>query len=341
MSLLKYFAYLLLFTNFSAGYVQAADTTDKISRLNSDNHERGRAIYNFRCYFCHGYSGDAKTLASTYLKPQPRDFTSLLPEQLKRKEMLHIVMKGREKTAMAGFANILTQQEVEWVVDFVRSEFIQAKRKNTQYHTKSNGWPNHQRYINAFPFATGIIKLDTPWEQLSIEQRAGKQQFLTSCISCHDRAKVKNEGPHWEPMAVSFPLKKNPLKIETDAISAASVYQQHEQSPAINKLSDKLKKGKKLYLENCAFCHAKDGTGRNWIGAFLQPHPRDLTKSNSGKKQNDNLIKVIENGLTGTTMPAWKSVLSKAEIKSIAAYVNEVFQKNSTLTNKHDKTIIE
>ncbi len=331
MSPLKYLAGLLIFANFSVGYVQA-DSTEKISDHDLNKHERGRAIYNFRCYFCHGYSGDAKTLASTYLKPQPRDFTSLLPGQLGRKEMLHVVMKGRNKTGMAGFANILTQQEIEWVVDFIRSEFIQAKRKNTQYHTKSNGWPNHERYVNAFPFATGLIKLDTPWEQLTVEQRRGKQRFLTSCISCHDRGKVKNEGLHWEAMAVSFPLKKNPLKIKTDTISGASVYQQHEQSPAIAELSKEGKKGKKLYLENCAFCHAKDGTGRNWIGAFLEPHPRDLTKSNLEIKQKDSLIYVIENGLAGTTMPAWKSVLSKAEIKSIAVYINEAFRKNSKLT---------
>ena len=326
MSLLKYFSCLIFFLTFSSAYAQT-DTTDKISAYNQKKHERGRVIYNYRCYFCHGYSGDAKTLASTYLKPQPRDFTSLLAEQLSREEMLHIVKEGRKKTGMAGFANILTQQEIEWVVDFVRSEFIQAKRKNTQYHTKSNGWPNHQRYANAFPFATGVIKLDTPWKQLSVEQRRGKQRFLTSCISCHDRAKVKNEGPHWEPMAVSYPLKKNPLKIEHDAISGASVYQQHEQSPVIAELSLEGKKGKSLYLKNCAFCHAKDGTGRNWIGTFLQPHPRDLTSSNFLKQQNYNLIYIIENGLPGTTMPAWKSVLSKTEIKSIAAYINEAFQK--------------
>ncbi len=92
-------------------------------------------------------------------------------------------------------------------------------------------------------------------------------------------------------------------------------------------LSQEGKKGKKLYLENCAFCHAKDGTGRNWIEAFLQPHPRDLTKSNLEIKQKDSLIYVIENGLTGSTMPAWKSVLSKAEMKSIAVYINEALQK--------------
>ena len=43
--------------------------------MKRERHERGRAIYNFRCYFCHGYSGDARTLAATYL--QSRGITHL------------------------------------------------------------------------------------------------------------------------------------------------------------------------------------------------------------------------------------------------------------------------
>ena len=42
-------------------------------------------------------------------------------------------------------------------------------------------------------------------------------------------------------------------------------------------LSARELRGQALFQENCAFCHAADGTGRNWIGSFLQPHPRDLT----------------------------------------------------------------
>ena len=38
-------------------------------------HEAGRRVYNFRCYFCHGYSGDARTLAASMVQPAPRDFT--------------------------------------------------------------------------------------------------------------------------------------------------------------------------------------------------------------------------------------------------------------------------
>ena len=61
----------------------------------SNRHEAGRAIYNYRCYFCHGYSGDARTLASTYLTPPPRDFTRSAPEALARDTMLRAVTGGR------------------------------------------------------------------------------------------------------------------------------------------------------------------------------------------------------------------------------------------------------
>ena len=36
----------------------------------------GKAIYRFYCYQCHAYSGNARTLSSTYLDPRPRDFTA-------------------------------------------------------------------------------------------------------------------------------------------------------------------------------------------------------------------------------------------------------------------------
>ena len=38
----------------------------------SNRHEAGRAIYNYRCYFCHGYSGDARTLADDPRVPGAR-----------------------------------------------------------------------------------------------------------------------------------------------------------------------------------------------------------------------------------------------------------------------------
>ena len=137
--------------------------------------EQGRKIYNYRCYFCHGYSGNAKTLTSTYLSPKPRDFSNSKPEDLPREYMIKIVTSGKENTAMHGFSRLLNEQEVGAVVDFVRDEFILHKRENTRYHTTENGWPDHDRYKPAYPFATGSIPLDKPAEQLSQQERQGRK----------------------------------------------------------------------------------------------------------------------------------------------------------------------
>ncbi len=78
-------------------------------------------------------------------------------------------------------------------------------RPNIINHTKENGWENHQKYAAAFPFANGEIPLDTPWAQLTEEQQQGRQLFMQSCISCHDRAVVMDEGAIWELRALSYP----------------------------------------------------------------------------------------------------------------------------------------
>src|SRR3569832_2889553 len=125
---------------------------------------RGQKIYNERCYICHGYSGDANTLAASYLNPRPRAFTQTNPAKLSREKMIDAVTHGRPNTAMKSFAQILSADDIAAVVDFVRITFMEKKGRNTAYHTPENGWPNHQRYAAAFPFALGEIPLDTPWE---------------------------------------------------------------------------------------------------------------------------------------------------------------------------------
>jgi len=157
--------------------------------------ERGRDIYNFHCYYCHGYSGDAKTLASSYLSPSPRDFTSLTPEKLGREKMIEEVRDGIRDTAMASFRNTLSMDEIAVVVDFIRDEFMLKKARNTWYHTPENGWANHERYSAAFPFARGEIPLDTPEDKLTPEQKSGKRLFMKTCISCHDSSNVSDKDP--------------------------------------------------------------------------------------------------------------------------------------------------
>jgi len=90
-------------------------------------------------------------------------------------------------------------------------------------------------------------------------------------------------------------------------------------------LSKQESKGEAIYQKNCAFCHAHDGTGRNWFGAFLHPHPRNLTGSEMDGMTWDRLKEIIKQGLPGSSMSAWKSVLSDDEMDAVIAYISRAF----------------
>jgi len=289
--------------------------------------ELGRKVYNYRCYFCHGYSGDAKTLAATYLAPAPRSFVDATPDALPRDAIERALREGRPGTAMKSFAGVVDERELVAVAAFVFDEFVTRKAPNTAYHTAENGWPDHARFRDAFAFATGEIALDTPWEQLTPAQTAGKQLFLSSCVSCHDRARVTDAGPAWSARPLSYPRAGfvfDPAA-PADAVSGASVYAKHDIAPRIANLTARQKRGERLYQENCAFCHAADGTGMNWIGRFMEPPARDLTRFDAQTMPRPRLVATIRDGLAGTSMPAWRDVLAPDEIEAIADYVGRAF----------------
>lgn len=298
--------------------------------------ELGRRIYNFRCYYCHGYSGDARTLAATFVTPQPVDFTNTSPDALGRERMMFSIRSGRPGTAMMSFADVLKPHEIAAVTDFIRQEFMISKAENTRYHTVANGWLNHDRYAAAFPFAKGELALSTPWEQLTPEQADGKRLFMTSCVSCHDRGTrvSKESGVRWESRPLSYPRNQyspgdslpDTQSSKIDAMSSATPYVIHDRPPKLSDLTATEQRGEALFQANCAFCHAADGTARNWIGSFMEPHPRDLTSPTamSGMTQT-RLRKVIHEGLPGTSMPAWKSVLAEQDIEDVIAYVGRAF----------------
>lgn len=330
------------------------------------DHEAGRKIYNFRCYYCHGYSGDAQTLAATYLSPPPVDFTAAEARTLSRPRMLEAIRDGRPGTAMAGFHGILAPREIEWVADFVREEFMIRKAVNTRYHTAANGWPAHERFRDAYPFATGKVGVDTPWEQLTPQQAAGKRLYLATCVSCHDRGRAADDRVAWELRAVSYPRNQDscstchsadgqlrpsashmstsahgssgPRLHPEDHASVKGPHAVHDVSPGVAGLNPQQRHGASIYQKNCAFCHAADGTGRNWIGAFLEPHPRDLTDPAAMAGMTpERLVSAIRDGAPGTSMPAWKSVLDDKDIAAVAAYILRVFysDKRSAQSRRH------
>lgn len=288
---------------------------------------RGRAVYNFRCYYCHGYSGDAKTLATTYLAPPPRNFQADTPASLPLERILTAVRDGRQGTAMKSFSAVIPAADIAAVAAFVHDEFVVRKAPNTRYHTPENGWPQHERYREAFPFAQGEIPLTVAPETLSPEQQRGRVLFLGSCVSCHDRGKPVADPTIWDSRPLSFPRHnydhRNP---EVDANTSATPYRLHDVAPTLSRPTPAQRRGEKLFQDNCAFCHAADGTGKNWIGAFLEPHPRNLADPSFMRTINrDDLHAAIGNGIANTSMPAWKSVLSKEQIDEVITYIDAAF----------------
>ncbi|CAB1367704.1 c-type cytochrome [Denitratisoma oestradiolicum] len=290
---------------------------------------QGRAIYNFRCYFCHGYSGDAKTLAATYLSPPPADFQAASPERINKDSILSTLRQGRPGTAMKSFANVLSPEEMDAVARFVMDEFILRKAGNTRYHTPENGWDKHERYAAAYPFALKQISLSQPWETLTPAQAEGKRLYLSSCVSCHDRGAPTPEDVAWDARPLSYPrnnfsLAAPPPKL--DAMASASPYALHDLPPKISGMTAQEKRGESLFQANCAFCHGADGTGKNWIGQFLEPHPRNLQDpAFMANVDREHLTRSIREGLPGSSMPAWKSVLKKRDVEAILAYINRAF----------------
>ena len=324
--------------------------------------ELGRAVWNYRCYFCHGYSGDAKTLATTYLNPKPRDFRATSPQEMPHDRVMAAVRNGVPNTAMKGFTGILNDQEMQAVSEFLRHEFMVKKNENPRYHTKENGWPDHERHAAAFPFARGELAIDTPWDKLSPEQQQGMRLFRTACITCHDHGKVNDPGKVWESRPVSFPRDAYCTSCHQDVprsepqgvghpqqrpathtfaqrdgsvplspptrpeAQVAANYVIHDTPPVLVNASARELQGEQLFQKNCAFCHAGDGTSKGWIGSFLEPHPRDLTDGQQMKGMTrDRLVRSISEGLPGTSMPAWKSVMGAGEIDALAAYIAKAF----------------
>jgi cbb3-type cytochrome c oxidase subunit III len=85
--------------------------------------------------------------------------------------------------------------------------------------------------------------------------------------------------------------------------------------------------GKALFLENCASCHGEDGKADTELGNKYMA--ADFT-SDSWKKefggQRAKVKKVIEDGVKGTKMKAWKGTLAAPEIEAVATYVQKLSQ---------------
>jgi len=90
-----------------------------------------------------------------------------------------------------------------------------------------------------------------------------------------------------------------------------------------------LERGKALYDKWCAGCHGETGAGDGEGAAFMLPRPRDFTRAvyqirttASGElPTDDDLRRVIDQGMPGTAMPGWREKLPAGDRNAVLAHI--------------------
>jgi mono/diheme cytochrome c family protein len=59
------------------------------------------------------------------------------------------------------------------------------------------------------------------------------------------------------------------------------------------------------FADQCAICHANDGSGQTPLGQGLDPRPPDLRRPGTQRKTDGDLFYIIQNGIRLSGMPAF------------------------------------
>jgi DMSO reductase family type II enzyme heme b subunit len=100
-------------------------------------------------------------------------------------------------------------------------------------------------------------------------------------------------------------------------------------SPALAKPGD-TDKGEEIYVKRCLQCHGDEGDGLGPAAERLNPPPRDFTLGQYKIKttafddeiaNDDDLFRMIGDGMPGTAMPGWSDMLSEQDTWDLIAYI--------------------
>jgi len=79
--------------------------------------------------------------------------------------------------------------------------------------------------------------------------------------------------------------------------------------------------GAVIFKNNCTACHGEQGHGDGPAGASLSPAPKNLPELAS-TIGDDYLFWRIATGKSGTSMVAWKGILTDDQIWQVVAFIN-------------------
>lgn len=82
-----------------------------------------------------------------------------------------------------------------------------------------------------------------------------------------------------------------------------------------------IEKGRVYYVQICMPCHGVRGDGLGEWAYRVKPRPADLHSARTQSRTDDELFRIITDGLRGTPMMGWRAQLSDAQRRQVVAYL--------------------
>lgn len=191
-----------------AGAREQAEPSVAETRQPSTADHPGAEPYASNCSVCHGENGEGAVWGRQGLNPPPVDFTDeAATEGLTRARMINSVVHGRPGTAMVGFGERIPGDEIEAMVDYIRSEFMGMDSSASKVSAVATAAPELQQApaVTQPEVAKGVIPRDyMGYESVPMDasmpsgvkgdSARGAVLFATDCVSCHG-VEGKGDGP--------------------------------------------------------------------------------------------------------------------------------------------------
>jgi mono/diheme cytochrome c family protein len=87
--------------------------------------------------------------------------------------------------------------------------------------------------------------------------------------------------------------------------------------------------GEEVFEGSCAFCHGPDGRGGTSIGRSMDPPAADLHSAHVQHWSDGELFWIVQNGVSHTGMPAWKSSISEDDTWKLARFIHSLARANA------------
>src|SRR6202050_3274566 len=82
--------------------------------------------------------------------------------------------------------------------------------------------------------------------------------------------------------------------------------------------------GQEVFLGSCAQCHGADARGDSNLGRSMDPPAMDLTSDHVQHWSDAELFWIIQNGVSLTGMPSWKSSISDNDTWKLVRFIHNL-----------------